>query len=108
MRYSQKLSTLTLSVLFLMGCDGLIDTGIDEYFLRSLKDICGNKDKACISAVEQQFDSCRERYKREWESYMNSSIKEEDKILEIYSNKLYLCIIDENGDPYFYFDPNNI
>ncbi len=108
MHCSQKYFVIALSVLCLLGCDELISKAGTEYLKISLKDACGEDDNACISAVEEQFDSCHEIYENEWNEYMDSSLSEEDELLEKYSSNMYECIVDENGDAYFYFDPESV
>ena len=36
---------------------------------------------------------------------MNSGNSNEDELLKLYSEKIYSCIVDDNGNPYFLFDP---
>ena len=91
--------------LILAGCDQLLNKAGAQYLKFSLKDACGEEDTACIAAVENQFDSCQEKYEKEWNVYMNSSTSNEDELLKNYSDKMYGCIVDEDGDPYFVFDP---
>ena len=87
----------------------LIGTFLPEavslYLKISFKDSCGEEDIPCVAAVEGQFDSCRSKYEEDWNKYMNSSSSNEDELLEIYWEKMYGCIVDENGEPYFIFDP---
>ena len=89
--------------LILAGCDQLLNKAGAQYLKFSLKDACGEEDTACIAAVESQFDPCQEKYEKEWNAYMNSSTSTEDELLKIYSEKMYGCIVDEDGDPYFVF-----
>jgi len=76
-----------------------------EFLKAALKANCGDEDAACIAAVNSQFDSCQSKYEKEWNDYMHSSISKEDELLEMYSLKMFGCIVDENGEPYFEYNP---
>ncbi|ABC32112.1 hypothetical protein HCH_05447 [Hahella chejuensis KCTC 2396] len=106
MRPSHKAAATLLASLLLTGCDGLIDLAGEKFQKSYLIETCGEDDPACISAVEAQFDACHAKHKKHWDAYMAASEKEEDIQLERYSQGLYECIVDENGDPYFYYDPD--
>jgi len=101
----QRTLLVILFTLILAGCDQLLNKAGAQYLKLSLKDACGEEDAACISAVENQFDPCQEKYEKEWNTYINSSTSNEDELLKNYSEKMYGCIVDEDGDPYFVFDP---
>lgn len=67
-----------------------------------LIEACGKQDKACIAAVKAQFDVCHKEYNKEWHAYMNAGLfVDDDKLLEIYTGKIYSCVVDADGDPYF-------
>lgn len=95
---------LFVSVLF-AGCDQLSNKAGAKLLKVSLKANCGDEDTDCIAAVENQFDSCQSNYEKEWNDYMNASASKEDELLEIYSLKMCGCIVDENGEPYFEYNP---
>ena len=67
-----------------------------------LIEACGKKDKACITAVNTQFDACQKKYKKEWHAYMNAGLfEDDDKLLDIYTRRMYSCIVNDKGQPYF-------
>lgn len=108
MRYIYKFCLIFFLMVSMLGCNKLVNKAGAEYLKFSLKGTCGEEDTACINAVETQFDSCHKKYEKDWENYMNSSISEEDQLLAVYSTNMYGCIVDEDGEPYFYFDPDSI
>ncbi len=96
---------LFLAQLALTGCEKVINKAAAEYLKLNLKDTCGEDDPECIAAVEDQFDPCHEQYEDDWSQYMEASDSESDERLEIYSENMYNCIVDKDGDPYFYYSP---
>ncbi|MBU6950108.1 hypothetical protein [Hahella sp. HN01] len=107
MRPQYKAAATFLTTLLLTGCDSLIGLAGEKLQKTHLIDTCGEDDPACISAVEAQFDACHTKHKEHWNAFMKATNeKEEDLHLERYSQGLYDCIVDENGDPYFYYDPD--
>lgn len=105
MRAIIKITIISFLVIHLSACDLLINMAGPEFLKIILKGICGEEDAACIAAVDSQFDGCHSNNKGAWDKYMNSTSSKEDELLEKYSIALYRCIVDENGDPYFTFDP---
>lgn len=105
MRNFRLLVLLALCLPGLVACDQAINRAAAEYLKYSLREVCGEDDPACIEAVNTQFDPCHEKYSEEWAAYMKSSLAEEDALLEYYSRKMYACILDENGEPWFVYDP---
>lgn len=99
-----KIVVLILSVGALAGCDKTLYDMTAQYLKASLIDTCGESDPDCISAVKNQFDSCHKKYEKTWYAYMHSSASKEDKLLAAYSTKLYACIVDKDGNPYFIYD----
>lgn len=63
---------------------------------------CGD-DAACKAAVEAQFEGCHNKYLEEWNGWLESSAETEAEKLRAYSQKVYTCIVDGNGKPYFRF-----
>jgi len=106
MRIVRPGSILGVCLLCLVACDAAISRVSAEYLKYSLREVCGEEDPACIEAVNTQFDACHDRYRDEWNAYMNSSVAGEDALLEDYSRKMYACIVDENGEPWFVYDPS--
>lgn len=105
MSFNLRIAMLLTIALILGGCDKILNKAGAQYLKVSMKDICGDDDPACVAAVDEQFDSCHEKYEEDWTRYMDSSVEKEDDLLRIYSEKLYGCIVDEDGSPYFFFDP---
>lgn len=105
MSTSVKIIIAMFFVVFLSGCDNAINYAGSRYLKMSLKDVCGEEDKECIAAVDEQFDPCHDKYKADWDAYMEASESEEDVHLERYSTSMYGCIVDKDGSPYFVFDP---
>ena len=102
---NNKLFLPFLIFALLVGCDQALNKAGTVYLKLSLEEACGETDTECIAAVKSQFDSCHKKYKADWDNYMNSSISKEDELLEVYSIGIYGCIVDENGEPYFIYDP---
>lgn len=100
-----KIAIIFLFTALLTSCDQVLNKAGSKYLKISLKDTCGEEDPACIAAVVAQFDSCHSKYEADWNKYMNSNSSQEDELLEIYSKGVYGCIVDEDGNPYFVFDP---
>ena len=90
---------ILLMALMLSGCSSLVATVSVKY---TLLDICGTEDEMCISIVEKQFEPCQKKYRNEWEKYMNASLFNDEESLDDYINKMISCIVDEDGNPYFY------
>lgn len=106
MRNVRLPALILVCLLGLVACNEAINRASAEFLKYSLRDVCGEDDPACIEAVNTQFDTCHEKYNKEWNAYMNSSFAEEDALLEDYSRKMYACIVDENGEPWFIYDPS--
>ncbi len=109
-RVINRLLVMCLLSIFTASCDLVFNDQVlnkagSMYLKKSLRETCGEKDPDCIAAVNTQFDSCHSKYEEDWNKYMNSSSSREDELLEIYSRKVYGCILDKDGDPYFVFDP---
>ncbi len=101
MNWRLKATTLLGATVFaLAGCDMLADKAAVEMLKASLKAVCGDEDKACIAAVETQFEACHEKYRSEWKAFMDSE-GEDEALLDAYNDKVTGCIVDENGNPYF-------
>ena len=100
-----KITIFVLLLMLLTSCDQIVNKVGSEYLKISLKDTCGKDHPACVAAVDEQFDSCHSKYEHDWNNYINSSLSKEDALLKIYSENMYGCIVDENGAPYFVFDP---
>ena len=102
---TSKFTNVLFFSMFLASCDQVLNKAGSEYLKVILKDTCGEDDVACVAAVDGQFDVCHRKYEAGWNKYMNSYSSNEDELLKIYSEKMYGCIVDENGAPYFVFDP---
>jgi len=106
MRIARPTALLGVCLLGLAGCNEVINRASAEYLKYSLREVCGEDDPACIAAVDAQFDDCHDKSRGEWNAYMNSSLTDQDALLEAYSLKIYACIVDENGEPWFVYDPS--
>jgi hypothetical protein len=100
-----KMKLLLTIVIVASGCGQALNRAGAEYLKISLKDTCGKEDKACIAAVDKQFDSCHRLYKENWDKYMDSSSQKDGQLMEVYSIKMYACIVDEKSEPYFNYNP---
>lgn len=100
-----KIVVLILSVGALVGCDKTIYDMAAQYLKASLIDACGESDPDCIVAVKNQFDFCHKKHEKAWYAYMRSGTSKEDELLAAYSIKLYACIVDKDGNPYFVYNP---
>jgi hypothetical protein len=66
-------------------------------------DKCGESDSVCTSAVEAQFDECFGASGYDKLKEFGTSPSEADAIVESAVRYTYMCIVDEDGDPFFYF-----
>ncbi len=90
---------ILLLAIPLMACN---EGSIEEFGFRKgleykLISLCGDEDKACISAVQAQMKGCME--KSAWRRFFD---KQEDQAeLKRFTTAFYACIVDPNGKPYF-------
>lgn len=101
------ISVLCLSIV-LTGCDSAIEKVMAKYLKMSLKDTCGKQDPACVAAVDSQFDACHAKYEGDWRALLNSTDSEEASFQAVYSTNLYGCIVDKEGKPYFFHNPEKL
>jgi hypothetical protein len=92
------LPTLILPV-FLSGCS---ESQIEEFAFRKtmeheLTELCGETDKACISAVKSQVKDCM--VSSDWRKYLKNDESEEE--FNRFVTEFYGCIVDSDGNPYF-------
>lgn len=90
---------LTLFCLALFSCS---DGDIEKFAFREtlqykLKELCGEEDKQCITAVEEQTDGCMEQ--SNWRQYLKDQDNEEE--YKRFMTSFYACLVDPLGDPYF-------
>jgi hypothetical protein len=103
--------TITKAVLFGMviaatvGCDVVVQKATGQIIKMKMADICGEEDKGCLAAVDKQYGACETKYKNEWSAYMNAGSSKEDALLDDYMAKLFTCVVDVDGDPYFEYSP---
>ena len=101
--------TITKAVLFGMaiaataGCDRIAQKATGEIFKIEMVEICGEEDKGCLAAVDEQYGACETKYGNEWSAYMNARSSKE--LLDDYMSKLFTCVVDVDGDPYFEYNP---
>jgi len=91
---------LLASSMLLPACDNVLTAPMKL----TLKYVCKDDDEACVAAVDQQFDSCHAKYKKYWDAALNSNAENEDELMEQYNSRITLCIVDDDGNPYFAFD----
>ena len=65
-----------------------------------LKNKCGEENKECLKAIEEQIDSCMEI--SDWKKYLDSDEDQEEMQRFIY--KFSPCFKDPNGNSYFPLD----
>lgn len=103
--------TITKVVLFGMviaatvGCDRVVQKATGQILKIKMVEICGEEDKGCLAAVDEQYGPCETKYKNEWSAYMNARSSKEDALLDDYMSKLFTCVVDVDGDPYFEYSP---
>ena len=89
-----------------VGCDDAsLQRLSGELISDGMIEICGEDDPPCISAVNHQFPGCESQFENEWKLYWEADSKDEDPLLNDYMAKIYDCIVDEDGLPYFEFTP---
>ena len=93
-----------LCLIAAVGCDEVTQKVTGKFIKSQMIGVCGEADKECIAAVEEQYDACEARYKNEWSAYMDARSSEEDELLDDYMSKLFACVVDENDEPYFEYD----
>ncbi len=86
-------------VLLIGGCtaeqaEELAFRKVMEY---QLTDECGEDNKACIEAVEEQIKACME--KSDWRKYVNNG--EDEAEMKRFINQFFPCFKDPNGNSYF-------
>ena len=94
-----KIILFLLSIFILVGCD---QNQIDDFvFERTLKkdliDLCGEKDKLCIEAVEKQIKNCIK--KADGRRFIKNS--EDEKEVERFTKIFYSCLVNRKGEPVF-------
>jgi hypothetical protein len=103
--------TITKAVLFGLiitataGCDMVAQKATGQIIKIKMVEICGEEDKGCLAAVDEQYGACETKYKNEWSAYMTARSSKEDALLDDYMAKLFTCVVDVDGDPYFEYSP---
>jgi hypothetical protein len=87
-------------ILLLIG--GCTAEQVEEIAFRKvmeyqLIDECGEDDKECIKAVEEQIEFCME--KSDWRKYVNND--DDDEEMKRFINAFFPCFKDPNGNSYF-------
>jgi len=94
-----------VSVVLLTACNPA-DFSIDlnaELIKYQMLDKCGESDSACTSAVEAQFDECFAASGYHKLTDFGTSPSEADAIIESAVRHTYVCIVDQDGEQFFYF-----
>jgi len=91
-----------ITILLITGCSG---EEVEEFAFREtmeyqLKNKCGEENKECLKAIEEQIDSCMKT--SDWKKYLDSDEDQEEMQRFIY--KFFPCFKDPNGNPYFPLD----
>ena len=86
-------------LLITVGCSG---EQAEEFAFRKvmeyqLKDDCGEKDKACLKAIEAQIEACM--IESDWRRYLENEENEEE--LQRFIRAFFPCFKDAQGNPYF-------
>jgi len=85
--------------LLISGCSG---EQAEEFAFRKmieyqLKNDCGEENKQCIKAVEEQMKTCMDE--SDWRTYLDSH--EDQKEMQRFVKKFFPCFKDANGNSYF-------
>lgn len=104
MSHSRLLLTVC-SVILLTACEQAINQSAALYIKSEIIKACGEEDRACMAAVDEQFFPCHDVNKLHWDAYMRASPGEEDRHLNQYYQGLYSCIVDQDGYAYFEYAP---
>ena len=81
------------------GCSG---EQAEEFAFRKvmeyqLKDDCGEEDKACLKAIEEQIEACM--IDSDWRRYLEN--EEDEDELQRFIRAFFPCFKDAQGNPYF-------
>jgi hypothetical protein len=87
---SKALLLVSLAVL-LGGCDLALQKAAGKYLKLRMIEICGEDDKACIAAVNAQYEICEAKFSEDYQAYMKARPSEEEEILDAYMSKLFTC-----------------
>ncbi|MDO7085683.1 hypothetical protein WNY51_03760 [Pseudocolwellia sp. AS88] len=98
MRINKTISSLVFIIL-LTSCS---DTDIEELVFRktleySLIDSCED-DEECKEAVKSQIQECM--VSSNWLKFLKN--QDDENELDTFTEKFYACIVDGDGNPYFY------
>ena len=98
---SRGLIILT-SCLFLLGCseDAVERFAFEKTLKFGLTKNC-DKDKECVTAVEEQLPSCID--KGDYKAVLRAKGEQEAVEHERFSRFLFSCIVDNDGNPYFVY-----
>ena len=93
---------ILITGLFLFGCseDAVERFAFEKTLKFGLTKNC-DKDKECVVAVEKQLPSCIE--KGDYKAVLRASGEKEAVEQERFSQFLFSCIVDNDGNPYFVY-----
>ena len=91
-----------ITIFLITGCS---EEKVEEFAFREtmeyqLKNKCGDENKKCLEAIEEQIASCMEI--SDWRKYLESD--EDQKELQRFIHQFFPCFKDPNGNPYFPLD----
>jgi PBP1b-binding outer membrane lipoprotein LpoB len=94
-----KKSTVLIISLLIGGCSG---EQVEEFAFRKtmehqLKNECGEENKECIKAVEEQIESCMK--KSDWRKYLEND--EDEGEMKRFISEFFPCFKDSDGRSYF-------
>ncbi len=89
-----------LAITMILG--GCSAEQFDEFVFRKvmeyqLKDECGEDNRPCIEAIEEQIESCMQ--KSDWRTYLDSDGDQEET--QRFIRDFFPCFKDANGKSYF-------
>ena len=93
---------ILITGLFLFGCseDAVERFAFEKTLKFGLTKNC-DKDKECVGAVEKQLPSCIE--KGDYKAVLRAKGEQEAVEQERFSQFLFSCIVDNDGNPYFVY-----
>lgn len=90
----------------LTGCESVMQKATGYFLKERMIEICGQDDKACLAAVDAQYDACEKKYQKEWSAYLHAGPEKEDALMEVYLSRLFSCVVDQDGVAYFAYKPD--
>jgi hypothetical protein len=94
---------ILITGLFLFGCseDAVERFAFEKTLKFGLTKNC-DKDKECVVAVDEQLPTCIE--KGDYKAVLRATGEQEAAEQERFSQFLFSCIVDNDGNPYFVYE----